>query len=205
MRPTLRVLSVLILAVCGFGAGRGSDGLITLDFVNTGHNDTAIVSEGPIYTDQGFQLLTTGPNVGDDAVFASPGSLRYDYDGEPSIYAGNSNARIELTRADGDVFSLVSIDLAEFPNGMQNPDGTVGARPADGPFTITFTGIRKNGRTVTTSALVQPFDTILTFAFPGDFRNLVAVEWSQGPGGTAVGLATHQFSNIQVEGRFRNR
>lgn len=173
--------------------------LILLDFSNTSHNDTAITDLGPLYTDQGFQLVLTAFSPNDPAVqFRSLGALRYDYSGEPSIYAGTALSHIELSRVDGGMFSLDSIDLAELPNGQMLEDGRTVALPALGPFSITFTGVTVSGRTVSTTAIVNPFPSLLRFVFPKEFHNLVSVSWQQGPGGIAPGLATHQFSNVRL-------
>jgi PEP-CTERM motif len=172
---------------------------ILLDFTNIAHNDTAITNLGPVYTDQGFQLtLTAFPGSEPGVQFLSSGALRFNYSGEPSIYAGTALSHIELSRVDGGMFSLDSIDLAELPNGQRLEDGTVVALPALGPFSITFTGITVSGQTVSTTAVVNPFPSLLTFDFPKEFHNLVSVSWQQGPGGTTPGLATHQFSDIRV-------
>jgi hypothetical protein len=172
---------------------------ILLDFSDTSHNDTAITNLGPLYIDQGFQLALTAFSPNDPAVqFRSLGALRFDYSGEPSIYAGTALSHIELSRVDGGMFSLDSIDLAELPNGRMLDDGTTVALPALGPFSITFTGLTVSGHTVSTTAIVDPFSSLLTFAFPNEFHNLVAVDWQQGPGGITPGLATHQFSDIRL-------
>ena len=172
---------------------------ILLDFTDTAHNDTAITNLGPLYTDQGFQLeLTAFPGSEPAVQFLSFGALRFDYSGEPSIDAGTGQSRIELSRVDDGMFSLDSIDLAELPNGQRLEDGTVVALPALGPFSITFTGITVSGKTVSTTAVVNPFPSILTFEFPKEFHNLLAVSWDQGPGGITPGLGTHQFSNIRL-------
>jgi hypothetical protein len=189
------VMSGALLAVSSMAQA----GPIVLDFANTAHNDTAITNLGPLYTDQGFQLaLTAFPGSEPGVQFLSFGALRFDYSGEPSIDAGTGLARIELSRVDGGMFSLDSIDLAELPNGQRLDDGTSVALPALGPFSIVFTGITVSGKTVSTTAVVDPFPSLLTFLFPQEFHNLVSVSWQQGAGGITPGLATHQFSDIRL-------
>jgi hypothetical protein len=75
------------------------------------------------------------------------------------MYLGNAQGTIALTRVDGGVFDLFALDLAEFPNG----NGMGGARPADGPFSIAFTGYRSDGRTVAAVRVADrgAFDSVL--------------------------------------------
>jgi PEP-CTERM motif len=187
----------LVLAL--FIPSRAYASPIVLDFANTAHNDTAITNLGPLYTDQGFQLaLTAFPGSEPDVQFLSFGALRFDYGGEPSLVAGTGQSLIELSRVDGGMFSLDSIDLAELPNGQRLEDGTVVALPALGPFSITFTGITVSGKTVSTTAIVDPFPSLVTFEFPKEFHNLLSVSWQQGAGGIGPGLGTHQFSDIRL-------
>jgi hypothetical protein len=201
-----RVGVALPLVLALLVPGRVDASLVLLDFANTAHNDTAITNLGPLYTDQGFQLeLTAFPGSEPEVQFLSFGALRFDYSGEPSIVAGAGLSRIKLSRVDGGMFSLDSINLAELPNGQRLDDGTVVALPALGPFSITFTGVTISGKTVTTTAIVNPFPSPLTFLFPKEFHNLVSVSWQQGPGGITAGLATHQFSEISVTTNGRNR
>ena len=189
----------LALGVALLVPSRAYASLILLDFANTSHNDAAISDLGPLYTDQGFQLTLSAFSPNDPQVqFRSLGALRFDYSGEPSIYAGTALSHIELSRVDGGMFSLDSIDLAELPNGQMLDDGTVIALPALGPFSITFTGLTISGQTVSATALIDPFPSLMTFSFPKDFHNLVSVSWQQGPGGITPGLATHQLSNIRA-------
>jgi hypothetical protein len=192
---TLRI-GGLLSGVLALFAARGSATPAALDFSELAHNDSAIIGIGPTYSTHGFQLTDTAfPGSNNVPSFATPGALRFDYDGESSLYAGSAQDTITLTRGDGRAFAIFAIDLAELPNGAE----TGGPRPADGPFIITFTGHRSDGTTVIDVGTVDPFPSILTFHFDNEFSDLLSVAWQQGPGGTAPGLATHQFSNIQVD------
>jgi hypothetical protein len=108
------------------------------------------------------------------------------------MYHHISTGEIVLAHAGGETFHLRSIDLVELPSFDQS--GPINF----GPFDVTFTAVRKNGRTVTATATVNPFPAVTTFTFHG-FTNLVTVHWFQGAGG-GPGLSTHQFDNVVVQG-----
>jgi hypothetical protein len=119
------------------------------------------------------------------------GTLSTSFTGSTSLYHHISGGEIVLTRTDGGAFQLLSIDLAELPSFDQF------GQPIDfGLFDVTFSGVRKNGQTVTATATVSPFPAVTTFTFQG-FANLVSVHWFQGAGG-GPGLSTHQFDNVVV-------
>jgi hypothetical protein len=146
-----------------------------------------------VYSADGVTLTALPPAQAPNATpnFFSVGTLSSSFTGSISLYHHISTGEIVLTQTDGEPFTLISIDLAELPSFDQSG-------PIDfGPFRITFTGIRKNGKTVTATATVSPFPTVTFFTFQG-FTNLISVQWFQGSGG-GPGLSTHQFDNIVVK------
>jgi hypothetical protein len=74
---------------------------VVLDFTILSHNDASMLTVGPVYEEEGFRLSASSfPGSGVPADFVSIGTLRWDYDGEPSIYNGQGQGGIELTQTD---------------------------------------------------------------------------------------------------------
>ena len=78
---------------------------------------------------------------------------------------------LSIRRADGGVFHLHSVDLAEYSTVFPQP------------MTISFTGMKSSGLTVTTSFTIDgvidgtgPLADFQTFAFPSTFRDLVSAQ-----------------------------
>jgi hypothetical protein len=181
---------VAVLAVLAVSVSAHAATIDTLDFEELQSDADSLV--GPVYSAEGMTLTALpppqAPNTASD-VF-SVGTRSASFAGSTSVYHHISTGEIALTRADGDVFQLLPIDLAELPSFDQS--GPINF----GPFRVTFTGVRKNGKTVTATATVNPFPAMTTFTFQG-FTNLTSVHWFQGAGG-GPGLSTHQFDNVVV-------
>jgi hypothetical protein len=141
----------------------------------------------PIDT-QGFTLTATNPPTGFSAGFEVHGPGSPFYAGEVGVVAfapatSPPDNVIELTRADGQPFDLVSIDLARNSAGDPAP-------------TVTFTGTRAGGITVTESFTVTvPTGTAAfqTFDFAG-FTDVTSVTWGQ----PQLSEGLHQFSGIDI-------
>ena len=154
------------------------------------------------YTEDGFTLATPSGGCGLTALFVSvhmpPNPLgpysvnRYTGSVSFSNFAWFGVTR--LTAGAGGRFSLVSIDLDAF-----NPMSTVvpgGPLDASQPQTVTFTGTRPDGTTVTQAFTTDTvFPRVETFHFRADFVDVVQVEWPQ------LGPPFHQFDNIVVARR----
>jgi len=154
-----------------------------------------IHSLGPVYTSNGFTFTAFAPGGGsdNDPNFNTAGTLSTTFYGSTALFNGNGNGLTRLTRMDGGLFNLLSLDLVEVPNFESG-----GWPPMDlGSFTLTFFGTRADGSTVQSTASIDAFPSVTTHKF-ADFQDLVSVEWKQGQGGFTTGLQTHQFDNVRV-------
>ena len=94
-----------------------------------------------------------------------------------------------LSRPGGGSFTLVSIELDTF-----NPAS--GQADVSQPQTVTFTGTRLDGTTVTQASTTDTaFRRREAFLFRSDFVDVVKVEWDQ------LSPSFHQFDNIVVATR----
>jgi hypothetical protein len=184
-----RLYITAIVALLSFSPGpavRAAD--ILLDFTDIpipGDTDSAPFF---VYSSQGFTLLAVDPGTGFLSGFQAHGANSIFFMGKigvvpfaPTVPPDNV---ITLTSDDGEPFSMLSIDLAR-------------NFPFDPAPTVTFTGLKMDGNTVTesftvdTPAGVREFET---FQLTG-FTNLVSVSWGQPP--LADGL--HQFTDILLQ------
>jgi hypothetical protein len=136
----------------------------------------------------GFELTATNPGTGSPSGFEAHGPSSAFYAGEVGLVAlppatSPPDNVIELMDASSNPFTMVSIDLAR--NFAFDPAPTV-----------TFTGVKNGGGTVTeTFTVTTPVgvSAFQTFFFQ-DFTDVVSVSWGQPQ--LANGL--HQFANIDV-------
>jgi hypothetical protein len=145
---------------------------------------------GHTYVEQGM-ILTALSCCASDPTFSSvtdPSSPLYV--GENTLFHHIDGGLIMLARVDEGTFNMLSIDAAQLPgfNQFGNP-------VLYGPFPITFTGIKKNGKSVTTVFTAHNFPQVDTFTFNG-FNELVALQWFNGG---APGIPDHQFAKIVVQ------
>jgi hypothetical protein len=141
----------------------------------------------PIHT-QGFTLTSTNPPTGFSAGFEAHGPGSIFYAGEVGIVAfapatSPPDNIIQLTQDGGKPFNLLSIDLAR-------------NFPFDPAPTVTFTGVKAGGGTVTESFTVTtPSGTsaFQTFSFTG-FTDLTSVSFGQ----PQLSDGLNQFSMIRV-------
>ena len=180
---------------------------LTLGFVSLmGTQKFAMAA--PVTIDFGaLDWLATGQSVGIGSTFDEDGfrvsgsSLTYftsssdeSISGAPALYENTFDGQITLTQLNGDLFSINSIDLAEFGQNYTP--------------TVTFTGTKANGSIVTDNfTLDGSFPQLTldgrseTFLFSSEFTNLVSVSWNQGsqaPSNSPKNF--HQFDNIVVDG-----
>jgi hypothetical protein len=187
-------IACLLLLKMGLGitipASAGT--IVTLDFEELSVDNNSVNQVRPLYSADGMTLTVLPPREAPNATpdFFSAGTLSSSFTGSISLYHHISTGEIILTQSDGGPFKLISVDLAELPSFDQS--GPINF----GPFHVTFSGIRKHGKTVTATATVSPFPTVTAFTFQG-FTNLISVHWFQGSGG-GPGLSTHQFDNVVV-------
>jgi hypothetical protein len=181
----------LALMFCIFGFEPTNIEAVVIDFEALRHDDAVVSQISNPYSENGFILTPHHPVQGNPEIFATLGTLHPGFAGSTALYQGVSQGQIVLTRTDGGVFTLLSIELAEEPNLA--PGGT---EPINlGPFEITFYGERVNGNTITNTFTVDSFLTLKEFLFVG-FGGLVSVYWYQGAGG--ISSPTHQFDDIRV-------
>jgi hypothetical protein len=181
-RARRSVALALVIGVLGAAAPPLRAGLVVLDFADLNPQNQNTVYLDPFlygpYQSHGFTLSSTlGFNT------YGTGATNF-YAGEKSL-AAIASSHVALTQTDGGAFDLLSLDLAR--NFAFDPAPTV-----------TFTGTRAGGGTVTetftvTTAVGQA--AFQTFDFSG-FTNLTQVSWDQ-PADLLAGL--HQFSNIHLE------
>ncbi|HWN96484.1 MAG TPA: Calx-beta domain-containing protein [Methylomirabilota bacterium] len=138
------------------------------------------------YAEAGFVFKPLGPlapappyrlvrNGGGNAVYPAGGSAYLQ-----TGFGGS----LEFFQSDGSTFDLLSVDLAEYSTAFQHPG------------TITFSGTREDGSTVTTYFVTDgvidgagPLIDFQTFSFGPEFSNLVRVE---------VPTITYSLDNLQV-------
>jgi len=185
----VHVFSVLLLAL----AHTAQAGTVTIDFEDLRSADALIHFVGPTYESQGF-LFTSFPNAGsDDFWFNTAGSLSSSFYGSTSLENGIGQGGTRLTRSDGGLFSLLSIDLAEMPSFKSSGE------PIDqGSFKLTFYGTKADLSVVEATATIDAFPTVTTFAF-SKFTDVTSVTWFQGVGGNQAAGPGHQFDNVRVK------
>lgn len=176
----------------------------TLDFEALPHPSPptdGMVRHGCTYAEDDYILENVRFNCSTPGGFVSvhmppnpPSPLVIDrYLGSVSFSNGAWFGVTRLTRAGGGPFTLVSIDLDTFNTSdwpaPAPPDWSV-------PQTVTFTGTRADGTTVTQSFTTD--STIRraeTFAFRADFADVTSVEWPQ------LSPSFHHFDNVVVSSR----
>ncbi len=163
---------------------------IVIDFESLRHVDGEVLIHGPEYAEDGFLLRARHHEPGNPWRFNTVGTLRPEFPGSTTLFQGVSLGEIILTKGDGGIFNLTSIELMELPSLSEGGLSAVNG----GSFNIEFFGTRADNSIVTTIFTVDNFLTPEAYTFSG-FTNLVSVNWFQ-DGGLGP---THQFDNITVE------
>ena len=159
---------------------------IIIDFESLRQINAEVHHHGAEYFEDGFRLSARHFEPGNPWRFNTLGTLRPEFTGSTTLFNGVSQGEAILTRADGGVFDLISIDLYEMPS--LSPGGLTAVN--GGPFHLEFFALRQDGSSLTTTFLVDNFLTPTTYMFTG-FTDVVSVNWFHGP-------ITHQFDNIAV-------
>jgi len=166
----------------GFAPAPQPDVPGVLDFGSVGDDGGAVAVFAP-YQEEGFSLVSPDAPVGPPA-FSSWGSSLPGYAGSAALWLTTPGTTVEMTRDDGGVFDVLSIEVTH----QFRPPPVPGFPDA----TLTLTGTLSGGGTVTQALSVpaDPFE-FQTFALVG-FEGLTKLSWEQG------GLAgpPHQFDNI---------
>ena len=161
----------------------------TITMLGPSTPSSAFQSAGHTYVEQGM-ILTALSCCASDPTFASLTDLSSPlYIGENTLFHHLDGELIMLARVDEGTFNMHSIDVAQLPGFDQFGNPVV-----YGPFPVTFTGIKKNGKTVTAIFTAHNFPQVDTCTFTG-FNELVAVQWFSG---AAPGISDHQFAKIVV-------
>src|SRR5262245_20275359 len=162
---------------------------ITIEILDPSTPTSAFQSAGHTYVEEGM-ILTALSCCAVDPTFASvtdPSSPLYA--GERTLFHHIDGGQIMLQRVDEGTFEMQSIDAAQLPGFDQ-----FGNPVLYWPFPVTFTGIKRNGKTITKVFTAHNFPQVDTFTFSG-FSELVALQWFNGG---APGIPDHQFAKIIV-------
>jgi len=194
--------SSLLLALVSFSAVLclnpvpGHAGLVLLNFEELRTVDAdPIHIVGQVYIHDGVRLTAIPappPSDPNNTRLEYAGTLSTGFAGSTMLRQGFDGSGIVLDLVNGGTFSLLFLQLAEWPE----LDSTTGKPIGSGTFPVTFTGVRPNGTMITETVNVDRFPTIDSFVFPG-FVGLTSVHWSQG-GGSLPGFGANQFDNILV-------
>jgi hypothetical protein len=132
----------------------------TVIIISPSTSPTALQNAAHTYTEQGM-ILTALSCCASDPTFSSvTDSSSPLYVGENTLFHHIDGGLIMLARVDEGTFNMLSIDAAQLPGFDQ-----FGNPVLYGPFPITFTGIKKNGKTVTTVFTAHNFPQVDTFTF----------------------------------------
>lgn len=183
----MRRIVVLTIGLVFVGQARAS--AVILDFEDVRQDNAAVNLVGPVYSRNGFTLtaLVDDPNSTPD--FFSAGTLSTSFAGSTALYHHISGDEIVLTRSDGGLFDLLSIDLAILPAFTE--DG----KPILLPFDVTFHGTKVDGSSVANIFMHTEAFAFETFPFVG-FSDLTSMNWFQGTGNP--GEPAHQFDDLNV-------
>ena len=145
----------------------------TLTFSTLEQAGTSLVHIADPYFESGYKIQNGG-----ELYYAQQGNAQYA--GSAGLHERISNGLITLSRADGNSFTLSSIDLSTLhPQGVS---------PA-----VVFVGTLAGGGTVTQTFTPTSFG-FHTFVLSSSFTNLLSVSWHQG----TDDFNAHQFDNIVV-------
>ena len=145
----------------------------TITFSTLEQAGTNLIHIPDPYFESGYKIQNGG-----ELYFAQQGNTQYA--GSAGLHERISNGLITLSRADGNTFTLTSIDLS-----VLHPQGV---SPS-----VVFVGTLAGGGTVTQTFLPTVFG-FRTFTFNSSFANLLNVSWHQG----TDDFNAHQFDNIVV-------
>ena len=166
--------------------------LFTLVFISTSTVNATVItfdslastSSGltflPSYTESGY-LFSVKTSLGGATTFASPGAASSYYRGSAALTPSPADGITTLTRVDGGLFNLTSIDLAEWMAG--------GRWASD--FRKTFTGTFENNSTVNFLATLNNTVGFQTIDFGSTFSNVTSVSWKNT-------YLYYQFDNVTV-------
>ncbi|MDF5708650.1 MAG: hypothetical protein PUP90_13430 [Nostoc sp. S4] len=167
-------VATLSATAIAIGMGTTAQALTVIDFESLAQPGDGTTDQGFSYTEDGYTLTNTNINQFPFATF-NTGKSRYL--GSTALYNNSIDGTTVLTRNDGGIFDLLSIDLGELNEPFESS-------------TVTFVGTKADNSVISNSFNLNGVKGFQTFAFT-DFTNLVSTSWQQ--------IAPfHQFDNIVV-------
>lgn len=163
------LLSVAVLAVCFPAASPSAQGNIVLDFESAASSTKMYAGISNEYSSFGFKL--------ESAAFGSWGTSSANFAGSTALFNLFDNDTTVLSRTDGGVFDLYSIDLSEAFRGGRST-------------TVDFVGTRVDGTQVVESVAMDGIFGFESFNF-SSLSGVTSVFWSQGS-------SYHQFDNVAL-------
>ncbi len=163
------LLSVAALAVFVGAASPSALGNIVLDFESAASSTKMYAGVSNEYTSFGFKL--------ESSAFASWGTSSSNYAGSTALFNLFDNDTTVLSRTDGGVFDLYSIDLSEAFRGGRSAS-------------VDFVGTRVDGTQVVESVVLDGIFGFESFNF-NSLTGVTSVFWSQGS-------SYHQFDNVAL-------
>lgn len=151
---------------------------ITLNFDSAYHADSGATYRGA-YQEQAYNITSSKVT---DYAYGNFGSASANFAGSSAFYNNYGYSKNALTRADGDLFNIYSVDISELLKTGQST-------------TVSFTGYFNGGASITQNFILDGIFGFQTFLFSG-FNELKTLEWTTG--GTSGSLMT-QFDNLKVE------
>jgi hypothetical protein len=156
---------------------------VVIDFeslASPGVDNTVVTT----YLEDGFTLVNATTPTSSGA-FASPQSGNWRFVGSTTLFNNHFAGVTVLTKDDGSVFDVASIDLAEMMGLV------LGSLLPVESTTIPFTGTRADASTVSVTFTTDGVFGLETFTFSG-FTNLTSLSWDQV-------YPWHQFDNITLD------
>lgn len=192
--------TVAVLAVGILGAAkpaRAQTALLDFESLAQGGIDVGLLPDPPGYAEDGYEIRSTNAN--------GHGYWKLDHSwfaGSTSLWNNWSGAQTILRKLDGASFTLNAIDLAEYTgSGVDANTGNPGAGQAPQSVSVTFTGYKAGGGTVSQTFHLDGYNTYRetgvsgyeTFLF-SNFDDVTSVRWTQNSGFQTQ----YQFDNILV-------
>jgi hypothetical protein len=176
----LRMKLIRACAVATFiGMGTGSIGTgqaqaVTIDFEPLSVPGAGLTSIGSNYSEDGFSI---SQDLSEPFKLTSINSGNFRFNGSTSLFNDTPDGTITLSKNDGNLFNLSSIDL-DWLNGF-------------GQVVVDFTALNSDLSTVIKSFNLDFSNGFETFSFGNSFNNIRSVSWKQAS-------PYHQFDNIVI-------
>lgn len=176
----VRKFSVATLGatVIAIGMGKTAQALTVIDFQSLAQPGDGITFQGFSYTEDGYTLTNTNLNTSNfSSPFGTFNTKESRYLGSTALFNDTIGGTTVITKNDGGIFDLISIDLGELNEPFDSS-------------TVTFIGTKADNSVISNTFNLNGVKGLQTFAFT-DFTNLVSTTWKQVS-------PFHQFDNIVV-------